>query len=75
MFEKIKNFNGVYTKEIRGAWSVKGEFKAGPFVMYAMLHEPSQQILLVDGFLMYPDSDKKQNPFLRIYESLPWSFK
>lgn len=74
-FSKVKNYNGNYTKEVRGKWSVKGEFKAGPFISYSILHEPTNQIFVVEGFLMYPDTDKKKTPFLRIYESLPWSFK
>lgn len=74
-FSKVKNYNGNYTKEVRGKWTVKGEFKAGPFISYSILHRPTNQIFVVEGFLMYPDTKKKKTPFLRVYESLPWSFK
>jgi hypothetical protein len=74
-FNKVKRYNGTYTKEIRGMWTIKGEFKSGPFISYCMLHEPTNQIIIVEGFLMYPDTGKPKAPFLRIFEALPWSFK
>jgi len=74
-FNKVKRYNGTYTKEIRGMWVIKGEFKSGPFISYCMLHEPTNQLIVVESFLMYPDMNKRKAPFLRIYESLPYSFK
>ena len=74
-FNSVKRYNGTYTKTIRGMWTVKGEFKSGPFISYCMLHEPTNQIMIIEGFLMYPDTGKPKAPFLRIYEALPWSFK
>ena len=74
-FTKTKRYNGHYTKELWGMWTIEGDYKAGHYINYTFLHEPTNQIMHVEGFLHYPDTEKKKAPLLRIYQSLPWSFK
>ena len=52
-------FNGMFAVEMRGMWELDGDFMGGPFINYTVLDEQNQRIVTVDGFVYYPNKDKK----------------
>lgn len=45
--------------ETRGTWELKNDFMMGPFVNYAILDEPNNRILMVEGFCYAPSKQKR----------------
>ncbi len=52
-------FNGMFAVEMRGMWELDGDFMGGPFINYTVLDEQNQRIVTVDGFVYYPNKDKR----------------
>jgi len=50
---------GKYCGVLRGLWYVKGDKMGGPFVSYARLDEVNNRIVVVEGFVYSPDTDKR----------------
>lgn len=62
------DFNGRFAVELRGMWELEGDFMGGPFISYTMVDERRQRIVTIDGYVYYPNKDKKN--LLRQLEAL-----
>jgi hypothetical protein len=62
------DFNGNFAVEMRGLWELEGDFMGGPFINYTMVDELRRRVVTIDGFVYYPNQDKKN--LLRQIESL-----
>ena len=51
--------NGKYCGILRGLWHMEGDMMGGPFVSYARLDEANNRIIVVEGFVYSPDTDKR----------------
>ncbi|MDR2791529.1 MAG: DUF4837 family protein [Tannerellaceae bacterium] len=51
--------NGKYCGELRGLWRMKGDMMGGPFVSHARVDEANNRIVVVEGFVYAPETDKK----------------
>jgi hypothetical protein len=71
--EKEINLNGLYAKELRGLWHVKGDFMGGPFINYTFIDEKRNQVITVDGYVYCPRFDKRE--YLRELEAYILSIK
>jgi len=58
--EKEINLKGIYVKELRGLWQMKGDFMGGPFVSYTMVDEPNNRVITIDGYIYAPKFDKRE---------------
>jgi hypothetical protein len=53
-------FNGMYAAETRGLWKVMNHASmGGPYLNYSILHEPSNRIIFLDGFVYHPNKEKR----------------
>jgi hypothetical protein len=50
---------GKYCGVLRGLWHMKGDMMGGPFVSYARLDESSNRIIVAEGFVYSPETDKR----------------
>ena len=48
-----------YFAEIRGRWDVKNDAMGGPFVSYSTVDEKRQRVVTVEGFVYYPNMNKR----------------
>ena len=58
---------GKYCGVLRGLWETKGDMMGGPFVSYARLDEANNRIIVAEGFVYAPESDKRN--FMRRLEA------
>ena len=71
--------NDKYCGVLRGLWHMKGDMMGGPFVSHARLDEKNNRVVVVEGFVFAPETDKRN--FIRRVESalytlrLPGEFK
>ena len=49
--------------ETRGVWDVKGDFMAGPFINYIVDDKVHNRLLVLEGFVYYPNSQKRDYVF------------
>lgn len=49
---------GKYCAEIRGLWKMVGDMMGGPFVSHARLDEENNQVIVVEGFVFAPETNK-----------------
>ncbi len=61
-------FKNNYATEIRGLWKMENDFMGGPFINVAVLDLSKQRIIMLDGFVYAPQSDKRD--FLRQVEAM-----
>lgn len=66
--EKEINLKGIYVKELRGLWQMKGDFMGGPYISYTMVDEPNNRVITIDGYIYAPKFDKRE--FIRELEAL-----
>lgn len=52
-------FKDKFAVETRGLWDVQGDFMGGPFLNYAILDEENNRIISLDGYVYYPNNDKR----------------
>lgn len=52
--------NGNFTQEARGIWKMKNGFMGGAFITYLVYHEPTQSLVLMDGFVYAPEQSKRK---------------
>ena len=53
-------FNGMYATETRGLWKVMNYGgMGGPYLNYTMLDEKTNRIIFLDGFVYYPNKEKR----------------
>lgn len=73
VFKILPDFPAGYAVEARGLWNVVGDFMAGPFVSYSVVNPESTKIVTVEGWVYYPNKDKRD--LLRQQESVIYSLK
>ena len=56
-----------YCGVVRGLWRMEGDMMGGPFVSHAQLDEARQRVIVVEGFVYAPETDKRN--FLRRIEA------
>ncbi|OAV71710.1 hypothetical protein Barb4_00462 [Bacteroidales bacterium Barb4] len=56
---KAITVNGKYCGELRGLWRMEGDMMGGPFVSHARLDESNNRVVVVEGFVYSPETDKK----------------
>ncbi|HQQ12075.1 MAG TPA: DUF4837 family protein, partial [Bacteroidales bacterium] len=65
---KTTHFVTDYATEVRGMWNVTGDFMAGPYLSYTFVNPASQQLVTAEGYIYYPNKDKRDQ--LRQLEAL-----
>lgn len=73
VFYDQERINGHYAVEARGLWHMVNDFMAGSFVSYLVLDEANQRVFLLDGFVYYPQEEKR--PTLRRLDMVLSSFE
>ncbi len=63
-------FKGMFAVETRGLWKTEGDFMGGPFVNYTIVDAPRQRIVVLDGYVYYPNKSKRN--YVRQLESIIW---
>ena len=58
---------GQYCGVLRGLWRMEGDMMGGPFVSHAQLDEARQRVIVAEGFVYAPETDKRN--FLRRIEA------
>ena len=71
--KELPKFPAGYAVETRGLWNVVGDFMAGPFVSYSIVHPERDKIITAEGWIYYPNKDKRD--LLRQQESILYSLK
>ena len=61
---------GKYCGVLRGWWEMKGDMMGGPFVSYARLDEINNRVVVAEGFVYAPETDRKKNMMRRLEASL-----
>ena len=65
--------NGKYCGVLRGLWYMKGDMMGGPFVSHARLDEKNNRVVVVEGFVFAPETDKRN--FIRRVESALYTLR
>ncbi|MDR2765540.1 MAG: DUF4837 family protein [Tannerella sp.] len=50
---------GKYCGVLRGLWQMEGDMMGGPFVSYARVDETHNRVVVAEGFVYSPDTDKR----------------
>jgi len=61
---------GKYCGVLRGLWEMQGDMMGGPFVSFARLDEINNRIVVAEGFVYAPETDRKKNMMRRLEASL-----
>lgn len=67
------NINGEYVGVLRGLWQMQGDMMGGPFVSHARLDKENNRVVVVEGFVFAPETDKRN--FIRRTESALHTFR
>lgn len=59
--------NGSYCGVMRGLWRVEGDMMGGPFVSHIRLDEKNNRVVVAEGFVYAPETDKRN--FIRRIEA------
>lgn len=59
--------NGQYSGEMRGLWKMVGDMMGGPFVSHVRLDEKNNRVVVAEGFVYAPETDKRN--FIRRIEA------
>ena len=59
--------DGQYCGELRGLWEMEGDMMGGPFVSHAVLDEKNNRVIVAEGFVYAPETDKRN--FIRRIEA------
>ncbi|MDR2920218.1 MAG: DUF4837 family protein [Tannerella sp.] len=51
--------NGKYAGVLRGLWEMEGDMMGGPFVSVARLDEVNNRVVVAEGFVYAPETDKR----------------
>lgn len=65
--------NGKYCGVLRGLWQMKGDMMGGPFVSHARVDEKNNRVVVVEGFVFAPETDKRN--FIRRVESALYTLR
>lgn len=66
-------YKGKTFAEVRGLWEAQNDFMGGPFIQHALYNEKTGDILVMEGFVYAPGTDKRN--LLRQVESIIYSFE
>lgn len=55
--------NGKKAFETRGKWEVKGDYMAGPFLNYTVIDKANNRLVVVEGFVFSPATNKRDYMF------------
>lgn len=58
LFEDVE-LHGAYAQIVRGLWDIEGYDMGGPFVSIARVDEKNQRVVVVEGFVYYPNHPKR----------------
>lgn len=58
LFENTELHKG-YAQVVRGLWDIEGYDMGGPFVSVARVDEKNQRVVVVEGFVYYPNHPKR----------------
>lgn len=50
---------GKYCGVLRGLWQMEGDMMGGPFVSYARVDEVNSRVVVAEGFVYSPETDKR----------------
>lgn len=67
---RIVDMNGYYGVELRGYWTLEGDFMGGPFLMIALVDEPNDRILVLDSYVFAPEDTYSKVKFIREIEGI-----
>ncbi len=56
---EAKKLQGKYCGVLRGLWKMKGDMMGGPFVSFARLDEANNRVVVAEGFVYAPETDKR----------------
>ncbi len=59
--------NGKYCGVMRGLWRMEGDMMGGPFVSHVRLDEKNNRVVVAEGFVFAPETDKRN--FIRRIEA------
>lgn len=65
--------NGKYCGEMRGLWKMVGDMMGGPFVSHVRLDEKNNRVVVVEGFVFAPETDKRN--FIRRIEAALYTLR
>lgn len=51
--------NGKYCGVLRGLWRMEGDMMGGPFVAHVRLDEANKRVVVAEGFVYAPETDKR----------------
>lgn len=66
---KSITLNGKYAGVLRGLWEMEGDMMGGPYVSVARLDEANNRVVVAEGFVYAPETDKR-NYIRRIEASI-----
>lgn len=58
-YEPIILKNGKYCGVLRGLWEMQGDMMGGPFISHIRLDEKNRRIVVVEGFVFAPETNKR----------------
>ncbi len=67
---KVIDVNGYYGVELRGYWTLEGDFMGGPFLMFAIVDEPNNRVLVLDSYVYAPEEKFSKVKFIREIEGV-----
>lgn len=65
--------NGKYVGELRGLWKMVGDMMGGPFVSHIRLDEKNNRIVVAEGFVYAPETNKRN--FIRRIEAALYTLR
>ncbi|MCK9290048.1 MAG: DUF4837 family protein [Bacteroidales bacterium] len=67
----ISNFITDFAVETKGVWNVVGDYMAGPFLAYTLIHPTTGQMITLEGYVYAPNKPKRD--YLRQLEAILYS--
>jgi hypothetical protein len=64
---------GKYCGVLRGLWEMEGDMMGGPFVSFTRLDEANNRVVVAEGFVYSPETDKKN--YMRRLEAALHTFR
>lgn len=65
--------NNQYCGVMRGLWKMQGDMMGGPFVSHVRLDEKNNRVVVAEGFVFAPETDKRN--FIRRIEAALYTLK
>ncbi len=62
------DFNGMFAVQANSLWTMEKEFLGGPFVNFTMVDPNTNNLLMLDGWVLFPNKGKRD--FMRQIEAL-----